>query len=254
MARWWPGVSTATGQSTGSGGLTGVTAIAAGGWHSMALKSDGTVVAWGAAIRPDERTGGADGRDGHRRRLVAQPGAEERRHGGGLGLRSLSGLGTMHGAGGAERRDRHRCGRLLWREPQPGAEERRHGCRLGGQRLPPAGLSGVTAIAAGNSHSLALKADGTVVAWGSNFAGETTVPAGLTGVTAIAAGTYHSLAIVHAGSLTVNAGGPYSVNEGASVVVTASANDPDGDTLTYAWDLDNDGTFETTGQSATFQL
>jgi len=51
---------------------------------------------------------------------------------------------------------------------------------------------------------------------------------------------------------TVNAGGPYSVNEGASVTVTASGNDPDGDALTYAWDLNNDGTFETPGQSATF--
>jgi alpha-tubulin suppressor-like RCC1 family protein len=30
----------------------------------------------------------------------------------------------------------------------------------------PGGLAGVTAIAAGDSHSLALKNDGTVVAWG----------------------------------------------------------------------------------------
>ena len=58
------------------------------------------------------------------------------------------------------------------------------------------------AIAASNSHSLALKADGTVVAWGSNFAGETTVPAGLTGVTAIAAGSYNSLAQVSSPSDT----------------------------------------------------
>jgi hypothetical protein len=51
---------------------------------------------------------------------------------------------------------------------------------------------------------------------------------------------------------TVDAGGPYTVVEGDSVTVTATGSDPDGDTLTYAWDLDNDGTFETTGQSATF--
>jgi hypothetical protein len=49
-----------------------------------------------------------------------------------------------------------------------------------------------------------------------------------------------------------NAGGPYSVNEGDSVIVMASGTDPEGGPLTYAWDLDNNGTFETTGQSVTF--
>ncbi|HVL53698.1 MAG TPA: ExeM/NucH family extracellular endonuclease, partial [Vitreimonas sp.] len=51
---------------------------------------------------------------------------------------------------------------------------------------------------------------------------------------------------------TVDAGGPYAVVEGGTVTVTAAGSDPDGDPLTYAWDLDNDGTFETSGQSATF--
>ena len=51
---------------------------------------------------------------------------------------------------------------------------------------------------------------------------------------------------------TVDAGGPYSVVEGGSVVVTATGSDPNGGTLTYAWDLDNNGSFETPGQSATF--
>jgi hypothetical protein len=37
----------------------------------------------------------------------------------------------------------------------------------------------VVAIAAGNVHSLALKADGTVVAWGNNYYGECNVPVGL---------------------------------------------------------------------------
>ena len=53
-------------------------------------------------------------------------------------------------------------------------------------------------------------------------------------------------------SPTVDAGGPYEVVEGESVTVTATGDDPDGDPLTYAWDLDDDGTFETPGQSATF--
>ena len=51
---------------------------------------------------------------------------------------------------------------------------------------------------------------------------------------------------------TVSAGGPYSVGEGSSVLVTATGTDPDNDPLSYAWDLDNNGTFETPGQSATF--
>jgi len=41
-------------------------------------------------------------------------------------------------------------------------------------------------IAAGELHSLALKNNGTVVAWGDNTYGQTNVPAGLTNVAAIA--------------------------------------------------------------------
>jgi hypothetical protein len=51
---------------------------------------------------------------------------------------------------------------------------------------------------------------------------------------------------------TVDAGGPYTVAEGGTVVLGATGSDPDGGALTYAWDLDGDGTFETPGQSPTF--
>lgn len=52
---------------------------------------------------------------------------------------------------------------------------------------------------------------------------------------------------------TANAGGPYTVPEGGSVVLSGSGTDPDaGQTLSYSWDLDNNGTFETSGQSVTF--
>lgn len=47
----------------------------------------------------------------------------------------------------------------------------------------------------------------------------------------------------------VSAGGPYTVNEGAPTAVIASGA---GAGATYAWDLDNDGTFEAAGRSVTF--
>src|SRR5260370_13264485 len=43
------------GKSTVPANLTGVTAIAAGGFHSLALKSDGTVVAWGANVSGESK-------------------------------------------------------------------------------------------------------------------------------------------------------------------------------------------------------
>jgi predicted extracellular nuclease len=51
---------------------------------------------------------------------------------------------------------------------------------------------------------------------------------------------------------TVDAGGPYTVAEGSSVTVSAVGSDPNNDSLTYEWDLDNDGSFETSGQSVSF--
>jgi hypothetical protein len=49
-----------------------------------------------------------------------------------------------------------------------------------------------------------------------------------------------------------SAGGPYAAGEGASVQLNGTGTDPDQDPLTFAWDLDNNGTFETAGQTATF--
>ena len=51
---------------------------------------------------------------------------------------------------------------------------------------------------------------------------------------------------------TADAGGPYSVDEGGSVALSASGTDPEHGALTYAWDLDNNGTFETAGKNVTF--
>ncbi len=64
-----------------------------------------------------------------------------------------------------------------------------------GQRNVPGNLGPVSAIAAGDGHSLALKRDGTVAAWGDDLYGQSTVPEGLSGVVQIAAGRWHSLAL-----------------------------------------------------------
>ena len=69
------------------------------------------------------------------------------------------------------------------------------GNNAAGQLNVPAGLTGVTAVAAGEYHSLALRADGTVAAWGNNSYGQTNVPAGLSNVMAVACGQYHNVAL-----------------------------------------------------------
>ena len=56
-------------------------------------------------------------------------------------------------------------------------------------------LTNVRAIAVGPLFNMALKNDGTVIAWGDNGAHQTDVPAGLSNVVAIAAGDIYCLAI-----------------------------------------------------------
>jgi alpha-tubulin suppressor-like RCC1 family protein len=65
----------------------------------------------------------------------------------------------------------------------------------------PAAATNIAAIAAGLWHSMALRADGTVFAWGDLFNGTNAVPADLSNVTAIAAGPRHCLALRHNGTV-----------------------------------------------------
>ena len=113
------------------------------------------------------------------------------------------------------------------------------GFNVAGQTNPPAGLSGVIAIAADGDHTVALKSDGTVVAWGKNNYGQTNVPPGLTGVTAIAAGFDHTVALKADGTVVAwgrNDYGQTNVPAGLTGVIAITA----GDDHTVA--LKNDGT------------
>ena len=50
----------------------------------------------------------------------------------------------------------------------------------------------------------------------------------------------------------INAGGPYTTTVGQPIALTSSATDVPADPLAFAWDLDNNGSFETPGQVVTF--
>ncbi len=71
-----------------------------------------------------------------------------------------------------------------------------------GQQAPPSGLDDVIAIAAGQFHSLVLRADGRITGWGADWAGQSTAPTGIAPAVAIAAGGHHSLALQADGTIT----------------------------------------------------
>jgi hypothetical protein len=81
---------------------------------------------------------------------------------------------------------------------------------------------------------------------------------GLTTVTCIATDSHqnssatHFIVRVNDAPPTASAGGPYRVSEGRSVSLSGSGADVEGTTLIYYWDLDDNGTFETAGQSPVF--
>jgi hypothetical protein len=70
-----------------------------------------------------------------------------------------------------------------------------------GQCNVPPNLGSVVAVAAGGYHSLAIRTNGTVVGWGADFDGQASPPSGLANVVAIAAGTWHSLALLSDGTV-----------------------------------------------------
>jgi len=189
----------------GSDWLTDVQAVAAGGYHSLALKTDGTVWAWG------RNNGGQLGDGTTTDRLtpvqVVGPGGSD-------WLTDVQAVAAGVGHSLALKTD----GTVWawgWNEFGQLGDGTTTNSSTPVQVVGPGGsgwLTDVQAVAAKWGHSLALKTDGTVWAWGGNWCGQlgdgTTTnsstpvqvvgPGGsgwLTDVQAVAAGVEHSLAL-----------------------------------------------------------
>jgi alpha-tubulin suppressor-like RCC1 family protein len=173
------------GQTSVAAFLTNVVAVAAGSYHNLALKSDGRVVAWG------NNASGQTNVPASLSNVVAVAAGESH---------SL----TLRIDGRV----------VVW------------GDNSSGQTNLPPGLSNVVAVAAGQNHSLALRADGRVLAWGSSSYGVTNVPSGLTNVVAVTAGMEHSLVLTADGRVIVwgnNDFGQTTLPAGLSNVLTVAA-------------------------------
>jgi alpha-tubulin suppressor-like RCC1 family protein len=189
------------------GALPRIIAVAGGGIHSLALAADGIVWAWGA-----NRSGqlGTEAVCHHPMGGCASPLPRPVRGlppvlaiaGGGEFSLALARDGVVWAWGTNEAGQRGRdptttgaCG------PDP--------CSV--QPLPVSGLPPITAIAAGDDHSLALDGTGRVWTWGGNAVGQlgrgtwvsssSPRPLGLTGIVAIAGGRRSSAALDGRGTL-----------------------------------------------------
>jgi uncharacterized repeat protein (TIGR01451 family) len=187
-----------------SGLTANVTAISAGNAHSLARKNDGSVWAWG--LNNSGQLGNNDITGTQQMVPVQVVGV------GGTGLlANISGISASATNNYSLAVDNTG---VVYAWGLNGFGQLGDGTMT--NRLAPvlvSGLSGIfTAVSAGNNHSLALRNDGTVWAWGNNGNGQlgdgtfnnhlspVQVP-GLTGVTAISAGSQLSLALKSDGSI-----------------------------------------------------
>jgi alpha-tubulin suppressor-like RCC1 family protein len=177
-------------------GLTGVRAIAAGADHSLALLSNGTVMAWG-----DNESGqlgiGSTASSTTPKAVKGLSGVAAVAGGGEFSL-ALTTKGTVESWGSDES---GQLGNGELEEPTSKVP------------ISVSGLSGVSSIAAGVNHALALVSGGSVMAWGANSDGElgngTTTTrqdtpvavSGLSSVTAVSAGGQDSAALLGSGSV-----------------------------------------------------
>ncbi|HEX8284916.1 MAG TPA: S8 family serine peptidase [Pyrinomonadaceae bacterium] len=176
-------------------GVTGAVAVAAGGGHSLALKSDGTVWAWGGNGSGQVGNGSYTERSPDASQVVGLTNVKAVAAGPAYSL-AVKADGTLWGWGSNYYGNTH-TGVLglpasSFSTPTP--------VQIGG-------ITGVAAVAAGGTHVVAVKTDGTVWTWGNdqfgqlgdggtNGAGGTTPrQISLSNVAAVAAGFEHSLAL-----------------------------------------------------------
>ncbi|MBO8173204.1 MAG: S-layer homology domain-containing protein [Bacillaceae bacterium] len=217
------------------GQRTSLQQLATGKYHTLALKSDGSVVAWGSeninhdfgqSTVPSEASSGvsAIAAGGEHSLALKTDGSVIAWGNDGDGqstvpVEATSGIVAI-AAGHAHSLALKSDGSVVaW-----GSDN------YGQSTVPAGGSSDVIAIAAGDDHSLALKSDGSVVAWGRNSLGQTTVPAGAsTEVVAIAAGGFHSLALKSDGSVVAWGSDNYGQSTvpagGSSDVIAIAAGD-----------------------------
>jgi len=90
----------------------------------------------------------------------------------------------------------------------------------------PDGATNVIGIASGASNNIALRADGSVLCWGDNSWGQTNVPVFPTNVVSIAAGNFHNLALMADSTVIAwgkNIYGQTAVPAGLTNVIAVSA-------------------------------
>jgi alpha-tubulin suppressor-like RCC1 family protein len=178
------GFGTNSDVSVAVSGLTGVTAIGAGGYHSLALMGSGKVVAWGQNYHGQLGNGSIERSDTP---LLV---------GGVSGVTAIA-AGEFHSLALLSNGTVMAWGANEYGQLGDGTTTERRGA------VAVSGLKEVTAIAAGGGHSLALLSNGTVMAWGGTTT-ESHLPVAVSGlkeVTAIAAGGGHSLALLGNGTV-----------------------------------------------------
>jgi len=104
--------------------------------------------------------------------------------------------------------------------------------------IPAAALSGVTQIAGGGEHTIALK-DGAVLAWGRTPEGQCNIPtAANSGVTQIAGGYYHTIALTYLDPNDIDGDGIPNATDNCPSVKNPTQADCDGNGVGDACELD----------------
>lgn len=188
------------GETTQPSGLSEVIAVDAGSSHTIALKSDGTVAAWGFD-GSGQTTGVPTGLGNVVNIASSSSHSIAIKADGTLAAWGINSYGQTTIPPGLNSVVAVETGAAHSMALKSDGTVVAWGNNLYGQCTPPNPLQDVIAIASGDYHNLALRANGTVVAWGQNDMGQSSVPAGLTEVVAIAAGSGHSIALKRDGTV-----------------------------------------------------